>query len=710
MSEARKADVVVVADGSTLTTLRCLERVLDHSGPVLGRLIVVAGSPPDGELFPSLEAMAADDPRVHLLPYMGSHGDIAAYNRGLAERQADAVLLPCDSETAAGWLDELAAVAYSGARTACAAPLTIHDAYGWAQSHDPANPVGLLGAQSVHAACAGLPRFTAIPIPASVCCYLRGHVIDAVGLLDPIYRSPLTAIADWVMRAQALGFVANRANHVFVGPLTPNRSRPESADALEESQTLLCERHPQLQPQLVQFQSTLDRSLASHAIRPRATGKLRVACDLRSIPREEVGTRTCTVSLVRALSELPGLDLTLLVRDPAQARGLDGRVVTPEKWQDDVELIHRPMQVINPEDLRLLYESSAHLIVSYQDLIGYRIPLAFPTDSQFRGYRATSCLSLQGVQRILAFSESTAREIVEEFGVPAEDVAVVPHGVDAAGFSRRGPRDPEVIRKLGLPECYFFSVATDFPHKNLPRLLEAYAQFRERWTGGAPPGLVLAGYPSSARGGIYRRLGSKSPADGCVVLGPVSADQLRVLYQQALALVFPSLYEGFGLPPLEAMAAGTSVIAMPFTSIDEVGGDDVFYSEGLSADALALAMQRLASDPHLRESLRGRGLTRVERFSWERTARETLEVYRSAVFQPSVRSLAMRRRLREAILSWSDPVSRRGVSSDTLSDEEMAGLGLLGIRSAWKALGGALHRRFRREMSRFARTSRRRSV
>ncbi|MFI5458331.1 MAG: glycosyltransferase [Isosphaerales bacterium] len=697
MSKARKADVVVVADGSTLTTLRCLESVLDHSGPALGRLIVVAGSPPDGELLPSLEAMAKDDSRVHLLRYVGGHGDVAAYNRGLAERQADAVLLACDSETSPGWLDELAAVAYSGVRTACAAPLTIHDVYGWGHSHDPANPVGLLDAPTVHAACAGLPRFTAIPIPASVCCYLCGHVIDAVGLLDPIYRSPFTATADWVMRAQALGFVAYRANHVFVGPLTPDQSRPESADAIEESQTLLCGRHPQLQPQLVQFQSTLDRSLASHAIRPRATGKLRVACDLRSIPFELVGTRVYAVSLVRALSQLPGLDLTLLVRDPAQARGLDGRVVTPEKWQDDVELIHRPAQVIDPEDLRLLYESSAHLIVSYQDLIGYRIPLAFPSDAQFQDYRATSCLSLQAVQRIVAFSESTAREIVDEFGVPAEDVSVVPHGVDAAGFSSRGPRDPEVLRKLGLPDCYFFSVATDFPHKNLPRLLEAYAQFRDRWTGGAPPGLVLAGYASNARGGFYQRLGSKSPADGCVMLGPVSADQLRILYQHALALVFPSLYEGFGLPPLEAMAAGTLVIAMPFTSVAEVGGDSVFYSQGLSADALALAMQRLASDPHLREGLRGRGLARVKQFSWERTARETLEVYRSVVFQPSARSLAMRRRLREAILNWSDPAGQRPVAPP-------------GIRIAWKALGGALHRRLRREMSGFVRPSRRRSA
>ena len=112
-------------------------------------------------------------------------------------------------------------------------------------------------------------------------------------------------------------------------------------------------------------------------------------------------------------------------------------------------------------------------------------------------------------------------------------------------------------------------------------------------------------------------------------MGPVSGDQLRVLYQNAEGLVFPSLYEGFGLPPLEAMAAGTPVIAMPISSVPEVVGDSVLYPDGLSVADLARAMESVATNPSLGDDLRERGIKRVEHFRWENTALATVEAYRS---------------------------------------------------------------------------------
>ena len=110
--------------------------------------------------------------------------------------------------------------------------------------------------------------------------------------------------------------------------------------------------------------------------------------------------------------------MTLLVREPAQAIGLAGRVVTEAQWSDDVAVIHRPAQVCFPQELELLFNSSAHVILSYQDLIGYRNPLAFANDHDFDSYRATSGLSLQAAQRIIAISENVASEIHSEFGIP----------------------------------------------------------------------------------------------------------------------------------------------------------------------------------------------------------------------------------------------------------------------------------------------------
>ena len=129
-------------------------------------------------------------------------------------------------------------------------------------------------------------------------------------------------------------------------------------------------------------------------------------------------------------------------------------------------------------------------------------------------------------------------------------------GVEAEWFADCPARDRLIRSALRLPERYFFSVASDYPHKNLRTLLDAYVQLRSRWKTGEPPWLVLAGYPSGARTGLYPSLESEPLDRGVIFLGPVSQRQLRALYQHALALVFSSLYEGFGLPILEAMAAG----------------------------------------------------------------------------------------------------------------------------------------------------------
>ena len=406
MSQARKADVLVVAQDCSPVTLRCLDSVLRTGGPALNRLIIVASSNLTRTRSRNIETIAREHSSVLVLRASAGLGAVEAYNRGLEERTGDVVLLRSDIEVTPGWLVELADAVYSEARTACASPLINDEGYCSIPVQESDGHFETPDEAMVRAACAGLPRWTIVPVLSGVCCYLRGDVIDAVGQLDASYPSVDLAGSDWVMRAQALGFFAKRANHAFVQRLTLDRAIPGNEDTVEVHESLLAKRHPHLQPQLDRFDGTLDRSLAFHAVRLHKTGRLRVAYDLRPLPREQVGTRIYAVSLAKALAEIPEIDLTLLVRDPVQARGLEGRVVTQETWEDDVEVIHRPSQVIDPRDLRLLYESSAHLIVTYQDLIGYRIPQVFPNDAEFHSYRATSCLSLQGVQRILAYSRS----------------------------------------------------------------------------------------------------------------------------------------------------------------------------------------------------------------------------------------------------------------------------------------------------------------
>jgi glycosyltransferase involved in cell wall biosynthesis len=708
MIPAPKADVIIPWEERLALVVECIESVLEYGGPALGRLLLVADSIPDLEMA-ALKTFAGRDPRFEIVPADGARGFAARCNQGISRRAGDAVLLRGDCSVTRDWLLELAAVAQSDERTACASPLV--NGGGTCSIPELFIDTGdfALDDTAVLSACAGLPRWTAAPLLSASCIYLRGDVIDAVGLLDPSFFSPSAAVNNWVLRAQSLGFSAKRSNHAHVRRLYPNgvsECDGEEPD-LDLGATLSdLDQGEHLDHQINSFRKTLDGHLAAHAVRVEATGKLRVACDLRHLPKEHVGTRTYAVCLCQALAELPDLELTLLVNDPSQAAGLTGRVVTAETWQDDVEVIHKPAQVIETSELALLFGSKAHLVMTYQDLIGYQIPLVFPDNKGFDRYRATSSLTLPAVQRVLAYSENTKNEIATEFGIPTEDIAAVPLGVDSAWFAHSEPDDFAIPSKLKLPARYFFSLATDFPHKNLPNLLDAYEIMRSRWRDGEPPGLVLAGYKTGGRRGVYPELVSRPLGKGLVFLGAVSGNQLRVLYQRAVGLVFPSLYEGFGLPPLEAMAAGTPVIAMPISAMPEVAGECVLFPKGLSPDDLARSMELLATSEALHEGLRSRGLRRARDFRWESTARATLEVYRATVRNPSDRSLQMRRLLTDAIFRWaSDPA--RAVANEIAVIPAPVPLPELpelpepiGIKNALKALNSAISARLKREIQR----------
>ena len=161
---------------------------------------------------------------------------------------------------------------------------------------------------------------------------------------------------------------------------------------------------------------------------------------------------------------------------------------------------------------------------------------------------------------------------------------------------------------------FFFSIATDFPAQELAQLTRRLCDAARPMARTAePPAWSSPATPRGARTDFYPTCSNRQalPA-GVTFLGPVSRDQLRVLYQRAMALVFPSLYEGFGLPPLEAMAAGTPVIAMPISAVPEVGGDAVLYPDGLSVSALAGRWNRVATDAGLRENCGDRGRKRVQ--------------------------------------------------------------------------------------------------
>jgi glycosyltransferase involved in cell wall biosynthesis len=232
---------------------------------------------------------------------------------------------------------------------------------------------------------------------------------------------------------------------------------------------------------------------------------------------------------------------------------------------------------------------------------------------------------------VIAVSRQTADDLQRFFGTPTAKLDVVYNGV-AGHFTPAGARTSDVFRRhKGLPDRFLLYVGTLEPRKNLERLLDAYAQ----WRADASPqdrdvALVLAGAQGWFYEQIYRRVHTLNLSDMVHFPGFVPTEELPNWYRAALAFVYPSLFEGFGLPVLEAMACGTPVLCSDAPSLGEVAGEAALIFAAEDTKALREALARIVAESSLRQHLRKRGLAQACQFSWERCAAETRTVYEYA--------------------------------------------------------------------------------
>jgi alpha-1,3-rhamnosyl/mannosyltransferase len=225
--------------------------------------------------------------------------------------------------------------------------------------------------------------------------------------------------------------------------------------------------------------------------------------------------------------------------------------------------------------------------------------------------------------RIIAVSHATKDDVVKHLGVDPERVAVVPLAVDASFRPLPRADVDAALAPLGLAHGgYLLFLGTREPRKNLGRLLDAVIR------AGADVGpLVLAGADGWGTDELRPRIAELARQGRVRPLGYVPEALRPPLLSGARVFVYPSLYEGFGLPPLEAMASGTPVITSNVSALPETVGEAALLIDPLDVDALAGAIRRLWDDATLRGELRVRGLMRARDFSWERTARLTLDAY-----------------------------------------------------------------------------------
>jgi glycosyltransferase involved in cell wall biosynthesis len=265
-------------------------------------------------------------------------------------------------------------------------------------------------------------------------------------------------------------------------------------------------------------------------------------------------------------------------------------------------------------------------VVTIHDLIYRRYPEAHSGVRSW-GMRGLVRLAAERSDRVIAVSTSTRDDIVQFLGTDPERIDVVPHGLGATPAGEP-TSEQELRRRHHLDRRkVVLSVSAKRPHKNLVALLDALAAI----PADTRPVLVLPGYPTWHEADLREHAGRLGVEDDVRFLGWVSADDLEGLYAMSECFVFPSLYEGFGLPVLEAMRRGVPVACSDRSSLPEVAGDAALLFDPDDPGAIRQAMERLLGDRALAGELARLGRARAEEFSWERSARETLASYERAL-------------------------------------------------------------------------------
>ena len=281
---------------------------------------------------------------------------------------------------------------------------------------------------------------------------------------------------------------------------------------------------------------------------------------------------------------------------------------------------------------RLLYHSAYYLmpyrpgaptVVTVYDLIALLYPQTVSRRAALL-YRLTHRLALAAADHVIAISAATRRALLAHFRIAPDRVTAIPLA-PAPHFRPQPPSAVAAVRaRFDLPPDYFFYFGINKPHKNLLRLVDAYAQL-----GATAPPLVIAGawdarYPAA-------RERAAALGDRVRFLGPLTDADLLPLLGGCTLFVFPSLYEGYGLPVAEAMACGAAVACAETSSLPEVAGDAALYFDPTDVAAIAAALRTALDSPARLADLRGRSLARAATLTWSATARQTLAVYRAVV-------------------------------------------------------------------------------
>jgi len=292
------------------------------------------------------------------------------------------------------------------------------------------------------------------------------------------------------------------------------------------------------------------------------------------------------------------------------------------------ELRRNPVDVLHVQFTAPPF-SPCPVVVSIHDLSFEHLPQTFKWRSR-KQLRITVRRSAREAAQVIALSEYARNDIIASYSLRPENVSVIP--LAASAHFRPVPNEEvqRIRQTYGIEGEYILSVGAIQPRKNLGRLVAAYSRLRWAKPEGKLPKLVLVGKCAWLYDETLRTIKELEVSNSVILTGYVPEADLPALYSGAICFVYPSYFEGFGLPPLEAMKCGTPVIVGNKTSLPEVVGDAGLLVDPFDVDDIACVIQRVLTDSNLRAQLRVQGLERAKHFDWQMTARQTLSVYKKA--------------------------------------------------------------------------------
>ena len=376
---------------------------------------------------------------------------------------------------------------------------------------------------------------------------------------------------------------------------------------------------------------------------------MHIAIDAHSVGAQLGGNETYAVNLIEALAETDQINqYTLFVtKKSAVDRFMDRwtnfkvRRVFPHTpvvripLSLSLELRRYPVDVLHVQ-YTAPPSAPCPVIATIHDLAFEHLPETFNRRSWMQ-LRLTVRHTARRAAKIITGSEYSRRDICKTYSIPPEHIVVTP-GAASAHFAP--VTDETELRKIrqkyGIDSDYILSLGSIQPRKNLGRLIDAYSSLRSLRARSKLPKLVIAGKRGWLEREIFRAAERSKFGKDILFVGYVPEPDLPALFSGALVFVYPSYFEGFGLPVLEAMQCGTPVIAGNRTSIPEISGDAALLFDPFDTEAVRDALARMTDDAGLRTSLRQRGLDRANEFNWTKTAELTLQTYREVAKEHTV--------------------------------------------------------------------------